>query len=863
MPSWKKVITSGSNASLNSLNVINGITGSLQGTASNATNASYVNPLNQLVIITGSLIQGQAGNIASGNYSHAEGSSTIASGDYSHAEGFTSLASGLVSHAEGFYTTASGDYSHAEGAITKALGSYSHAEGAGSIASGSYSHAEGLFTVAQSNYQHVQGQYNISSLVQSAFIVGNGTDNNNRRNLIYAAGTQVEITGSLVVSDSITGSLLGTASYANQALTASYALSSTSAASASYVLNAVSSSFATTASFVNTLDQNLTLIGNQTITGSLTVTNNLIVLGSSSLQYMSQSTLNIGTNLITVNTFNPSVRFGGLAVIDSGSSPQSSGSFLYDSFHDEFIFVHRGDGTNVTSSHFLVGPQTYNDLGNETYIAANTLLKSQGNEHVVASNITDTSTLVAINNNTSVTGAFTVLSGSAVELQVTGTGVKLGNALTDIHRATGSLLVTGSATFDGNVFITSSATNTLTVRGSGTTSATNALAIQNSLGSSSLAVRNDGALVIGRGLATISSPADGTLTISAQTANAYRVQITATEYVYVTSPLGIVMPSGQTFLGYGAFKFSAIGGGQNVTTGTFNQQIFNDSFTPTTGTGIYNAIQISNIISQSAAATGISRGLFVSASLRRAQDYRAIETTSGSIIFGGDTRVTITGSLTVFTGSGVEFQVSNTGVQIGNAITDTHNITGSLNITGSVSSAGIVSIGRTTTSQAVIQRAQTPAGAYSTIFAAGTGIVDTFPYTMTDSHGATIDMRGGDPTSDQYVGGIIFSANGNTSPLGEGNAIVFKNRTGVSTYTERMRIKYDGNIGIGTNDPTSLLHVNGTIRTDSSGTPAGGLTGGGSPSSYYGVGGGNFMSEPSIWLKINISGTEYYFPGYA
>lgn len=41
MPSWKKVITSGSDASLNSLTVINGITGSLFGTASFATSASW------------------------------------------------------------------------------------------------------------------------------------------------------------------------------------------------------------------------------------------------------------------------------------------------------------------------------------------------------------------------------------------------------------------------------------------------------------------------------------------------------------------------------------------------------------------------------------------------------------------------------------------------------------------------------------------------------------------------------------------------------------------------------------------------------------------------------------------------------
>ena len=74
MPNWKKVIVSGSDASLNSLNVSNGITGSLFGTASYAisasfaSTASYVNPLNQIVQITGSLgISGSTGTLFSAN----------------------------------------------------------------------------------------------------------------------------------------------------------------------------------------------------------------------------------------------------------------------------------------------------------------------------------------------------------------------------------------------------------------------------------------------------------------------------------------------------------------------------------------------------------------------------------------------------------------------------------------------------------------------------------------------------------------------------------------------------------------------------------------------------------------------------
>ena len=52
MPNWKKVIVSGSDASLNSLNVINGITGSLLGTSSYALNADLLDGLNSTTFAT-------------------------------------------------------------------------------------------------------------------------------------------------------------------------------------------------------------------------------------------------------------------------------------------------------------------------------------------------------------------------------------------------------------------------------------------------------------------------------------------------------------------------------------------------------------------------------------------------------------------------------------------------------------------------------------------------------------------------------------------------------------------------------------------------------------------------------------------
>jgi hypothetical protein len=157
--------------------------------------------------------------------------------------------------------------------------------------------------------------------------------------------------------------------------------------------------------------------GNQTITGSLYVSQDLIIAGSSSIQHISSSVVNIADNIITVNAQNPSIRFGGLAVIDSGSSPQVSGSMLFDSTNDQWIFVHQNQ-TTVTSSILLMGPQTYNNLGSEAFPTTNRILKSVNAEHVGDSNISDNGTTVTILSNTIINGTIsatgtTLVSGSA------------------------------------------------------------------------------------------------------------------------------------------------------------------------------------------------------------------------------------------------------------------------------------------------------------------------------------------------------------------------------------------------------------------------------------------------------------------
>ena len=115
-----------------------------------------------------------AGNVAVGNYSHAEGYQTTAVGNRSHAEGYDTTAYGINSHAEGDDTYAHGTSSHAEGLSTNTSGNYSHAEGSNTLAANEASHCEGSKTTTLGKYSHAEG---LSSTVLPDDII-ESTDNN-------------------------------------------------------------------------------------------------------------------------------------------------------------------------------------------------------------------------------------------------------------------------------------------------------------------------------------------------------------------------------------------------------------------------------------------------------------------------------------------------------------------------------------------------------------------------------------------------------------------------------------------------------------------------------------------------------------
>ena len=87
------------------------------------------------------------------------------------------------------------------------------------------------------------------------------------------------------------------------------------------------------------------------ISGSLNVAGDLTIFGSSSVVYISSSTVIINDNIIQLNAFFPFERYAGIEVFDSGSN-QRSASLLWDGNNDNWTTV---DQVN-SASNIIIGP---------------------------------------------------------------------------------------------------------------------------------------------------------------------------------------------------------------------------------------------------------------------------------------------------------------------------------------------------------------------------------------------------------------------------------------------------------------------------------------------------------------------------
>jgi hypothetical protein len=236
--------------------------------------------------------------------------------------------------------------------------------------------------------------------------------------------------------------------------------------------------------------------------------NNITVYGTSSIQYITSSQVNIGSNVITVNTDTPAVRFGGLSVFDSGST-QLTGSLFWDSEKNHWIYSNPS-GSAYNSAMLMNGPRNTGSLGTEQGTTNNALMKGQGGDHITSSQMVDDGTTVMIPGNLQVTGSLvgsstaafsgnlTLNSGGDRIFSINDTGGNLfqiqaaSNILYYSARSTGgslafrtdggndvklSIASTGLATFSNNLTLSSASSvldvgGVLYVRGNGSAYAT-------------------------------------------------------------------------------------------------------------------------------------------------------------------------------------------------------------------------------------------------------------------------------------------------------------------------------------------------------------------------------------------------------
>jgi hypothetical protein len=236
------------------------------------------------------------------------------------------------------------------------------------------------------------------------------------------------VTGNILTSGSITISgSIASSSYALNATLLNNTSSTTFATTGSNTFKDsqyISSSFVPT-NFTDTAslytDGGIRATRNSYFSSSIYVGGDLVVFGTQSVNYITSSQLNIADNIITVNTSTPAVRFGGIAVQDSGSlSSGLTGSLLWDSQNNHWVYTNPS-GSSYSGGMLISGPRA-SSLGEEQGTTFNALMKGQGGDHITSSGIFESGSNVGIGN-----------SNPSYSLDVIGTG-----------RFTGNLILTGS-----------------------------------------------------------------------------------------------------------------------------------------------------------------------------------------------------------------------------------------------------------------------------------------------------------------------------------------------------------------------------------------------------------------------------------
>ncbi len=293
--------------------------------------------------------------------------------------------------------------------------------------------------------------------------------------------------------------------------------------------------------------------------------------------------------------------------------------------------------------------------------------------------------------------------------------------------------------------------------------------------------------------------------------------------------------------------------------------VSNRAFQPSSGTGVFNTLELDNIINQSGPATGITRGVYVNTALTKAYDFRALEiagytyninsSTPPTTLYGSlfnPYTIATTGPTTIInaqmlTIGGAPIAGSNITIASSTALTIKSN-----NVTSSTTNAqglwveaptgatnnyaaifnGSVGINNANPSATFGVR-QLPAGAntsvlfesYNTTTSSASSVLNlykshnsTVGLSSTTVDGETLGIISGlGVDSTNFSNGVsaaslVFSQDGTAGSLSVPGMIELKTTaSGATVPTTRMTIRSNGNVGIGTTSPVATLAVGGSL----------------------------------------------------
>ena len=344
------------------------ITGSL---TVNGTDVTYITGSSQ--ISSSFLALSSSYLITSASYVVTSGSYAITSASFAQTSGSLSIRTGNLEATSSTLTSASSSFAAQSASLSTRLTTdetnittLTNASASFAVVSSSFSSTSGSLSTRVTNLEAT------SSTVSSSFASTSGS----------IAGRVTLIEGQYATTGS------------NTFTNIQYISSSTNAAG-----------FTTSASLYT--DGGARIAKDLFVSGTTYLTN-LTVYGTASVQYITSSQINVGANIIYLNTQTPAVRYGGMAVADSGSNAGVTGSMLWDSVNNGWIYT-RESGSNYSSGALISGPKS-SVQGSEQSTIANYIMKGQGGDHITGSQIYDDGTTVQIPGNLQVTGS---LSGSS------------------------------------------------------------------------------------------------------------------------------------------------------------------------------------------------------------------------------------------------------------------------------------------------------------------------------------------------------------------------------------------------------------------------------------------------------------------